>query len=629
MAAILGLMATRYDVSRVPLQGTSVAKRCPVRAQNDVLQPGEPVPVEASLERRFARGLEYEAEILDVLREAHPDAVFVSGVDGAARETATLEAASGDARLIIGGRLPADVDGRRVGEPDLLVRAPSDGWRPVDVKHHLTLATRRPKRPGLEARCSELTAPAFEDAQPDEALDRRRHRDDMLQLAHYQRMLEAAGLAAGDGRLGGIIGVERRVVWHDLDEPLWRTPSITEGTKQRSTMEVYDFEFGFRLDVMAVAQDHLADPSVELLVVPVRIGECDTCPWFDCCMPVLEEGSGDVSLLPRIGWQEWSVHRERGIGDRAALAGLDVATARIVAAGIDPEALAEAEDATSLEDVLPAAHIKKLASLGIESVTDLPPIDPRTASYAGSGMASLPEQIDLARAALGPAPVYRRRGVEEIVVPRGDVEVDVDMENVEDGCYLWGTYASDRAGTGLVEAGYRAFVTWERLGSDAEVDNFRAFWTWLTDLRAATEARGLDFRAYCYSQGAENQHLRAQGAAAGVLDDIEAFIDSEAWIDLLPVFKDQCITGHGNGLKIVAPLLGFAWRVDDAGGLDSMVRYDEATGASGATRDAARAWLLTYNADDVEATLAVRERLDRDGTAFPAIEDAPASGSQG
>ncbi len=587
-----------------------------------MLQPGEPVPVPPSVERRFVRGLEFEAEIFDFLRAAHPGAVFVAGEDTSAREAATVAALSGDSPCVVEGRLPADVAGRRVGKPDIFVRAASGGWRPADVKHHLTLSTRDPKRPGLDARCSELARPALEDAHLDGTLDRRKHKDDMLQLAHYQRMLEAAGLAATDGRYGGIIGVERVVTWHDLDEAIWRTPSSTGKSKLRTTMEVYDFEFAFRLDIMAVAQEHLDDASVELLVLPMRIGECDSCPWFDCCMPILEQGSGDVSLLPRVAWREWKAHKDRGIRDRGSLAALNVETARLVAAGLDAVALGALPPDARFEGVLTDTQITKLGLLGIASVADLPPIDALTASYFGSGLSSLVEQIDMARAAVGSEPVYRRRGVEQIVVPRGDVEIDVDMENVEDGCYLWGTYATDRGGTGLAKEGYRAFVTWEPLEEDAGVENFRAFWTWFIGVRDAVEARGLVFRAYCYNAGAENRFLRSQGSAAGVLDEVDAFVASESWVDLLAVFRDQLITGHGNGLKVVAPLSGFAWRAEDAGGTDSMVRYDEAVGAQGAKAEAAREWLLTYNQDDVQATLSLREWLEPAGRSIPSIGDA-------
>ena len=613
-------MTTRHDVSTVPPQGGYVAKQCPVRAQNDVLQPCEPLPTSPVLERRFARGRAFEVEVVAEMLEQHADAVAIQAEERSQREADTAAAMARGAALIIGGRLPLDDAARRVGEPDLLVAAPGGGYRPVDVKHHMAL---EPKGalPGL---VSELAQPAFEaaareDAAREDAAAARKHKGDLLQLAHYQRMLETAGMAATEGRMGGIIGVERRVVWYDLDAPIWRTPSSSGKTKLRSTMQIYDFEFDFRLDIKAVAAQHMAEQSRELLVVPIRIGECDECPWWDHCREQLEAGSGDVSLISRVGWREWSIHRARDIADRSALASLDHATAALIADGVD--VASAQEQARALPADTPIGSIPIMArrpkqrsileAAGIATAGQIVALDQRTAGYSDAGLSALPEQIDRARAALGPSPVYRRRGVTDVRVPRADVEIDVDMENIEDGVYLWGALLADGAASE-----YMPFVTWEPMTLEAETAVFTSFWRWFTGVRAAALASGRSFRAYCYNASAENQHLLRLGRASGVIDDVEAFIASDEWVDLLRVFDEQLITGTGSGLKVVAPLAGFTWQVEDPGGGEAMLRYDEAVGEDG---EAARAWLLAYNRGDVEATRALREWMAR--AAVPSIID--------
>ena len=606
-----------------------MAKQCPVRAQNDALQPAEPLPPSPFQERLFARGRAFETEVVEELLRLHRDAVVVAD-GGAVAEAATVEAMRQTASPIVGGRLPTDPAGRRVGRPDLLVAAARGGvYRAVDVKHHMALRSATSEAPGLPARISSLESLSLECAQIDDDLESRRRAVDLLQLAHYQRMLEAAGLAAAGGRFGGIIGVERQVVWYDLDAPIWRTPSSTGRQKLRSTMERYDFEFDFRLDIIAVAHAYRAVSGAGLLVVPVRISECDECPWWDYCRPQLEAGSGDVSLLPRIGWRERRIHRDHGVTDRAALAALDPLTARLVAAGVDVAALQSL--AHGMPDNTPVADLEavsskrsQLATLHqhITTVGQLRDLDARTVSYSGAGLSSLPDQIDAARAWLGPGPVYRRRGIDAVHVPRGGIEVDVDMENIEDGVYLWGALVTDRTGAAIFEPGYHSFVTWHPLTPETETRNSLGFWRWLIALRDAAHQRDLAFHAYCYNAAAENTYLRRLGYMADIADEIDAFITSPEWVDMLRVFATQFITGTSNGLKKVAPLCGFSWPVEDAGGGKSMLRYDVAADRSTADEDqaVAREWLLAYNQADVEATLALREWLSATAATVPPLE---------
>jgi predicted RecB family nuclease len=604
---------TRYDVSNVPLQGGYVAKQCPVRAQNDTLKPGDPILPDEFTQRLFAKGNAFEAEIIDEILGAHPQAVVVEAQTPDSLEAATLLAMTAESSRILGARLPADLLGRRVGKPDLLVTASAGGYRPVDIKWHQALESELGKASAIPGLCSSLSDPTRESAVRDDEYAARKRQEDLLQLAHYQRMLEAIGMAANEGRWAAIIGTERRVVWYDLDAPIWRTASSTQPTRLRSTMERYDFEFAFRLDVIAVAQQHQRDSSIALLTVPVKVGECGSCPWWDCCRPKLEQPPGDVSLLPRIGWSQWKVHRDHGVTNRAELAALDPRTARLVASGIDVAALMSSEG--ELPEFVSEKALALLAEEGIVTRRDLQELCARTASYSDAGMGALPQQIDLARAALGPEPVYRRRGVSQVVVPRADIEVDVDMESTELGCYLWGIYVTDRTGAGVTPAGYTAFATWEALSPEVEAANSLRFWEWLTNLQTECHKAGLTFAAYCYNASAENTYLRRLASAEHPqAEAIDTFIASDEWIDMLSVWDAQLITGHSSGLKLVAPLAGFRWDVEDPGGEDSMIKHDLAADGDQDARD----WLLTYNRGDVEATLAVREWMAQ--TVLPRVD---------
>lgn len=612
----------------MPPQNGYIARRCPVRAQNDVLRPSEPLAPAPELVRRIERGRDFEEDAVAVVKAGATAIDALVGDTPEELERSTVEAMASGAAVILGGRLPTDWVGSRVGKPDLLVAAEGGGYRAVEVKHHLTLEPVGSGDRVSPALCSPQDRPFLEVANSDEWYTVRRREDDLLQLAHYQRMLEAAGLAARDGRWAGIIGTEGRVVWHDLDAPIWRTPSSTGTMKLRTTMERYDFEFDFRLDVVAAARNHLSDPSVDLLVVPVRVSECDTCPWWGHCREQLEADPGDVSLLPRVGWREWKIHRDHGIRNRKDLAALDPRTAALVASGVNV-----AEMQALIQDLPPEMPIEslkvvvrskkqlsRLEESGVTTFGDLASLDATTAKYSDSGLSALPTQIDLARAALGPDPIYRRRGQSSVAVPRADIEVDIDMENIEEGVYLWGALLTTRA-DGKASSSYHSFVTWTTLTPAVELENSLRFWTWFREIMAEADRNGNTCRAYCYNAAAENTYLRRLGLAGGLLEEVSDFIRSDQWVDLLQVVDEQLITGGGSGLKKIAPIAGYSWSVEDPGGGISMLYYDLATGGESETeRIDAQNWLLTYNQGDVEATLAVRNWIESAGNKIPPIE---------
>jgi hypothetical protein len=207
-------------------KNASFAKSCPERVQLDVLQPCEPLPDSPFLQKLFRAGDQHEDETIGGVFDTVEGAVVIDADDPDAREWHTRQAIAQGAQLIAGGRLPVDFDGHRVGEPDLLVSC-GYGYLPVDVKSHKSLEPSRADRTGGgTALVSEVAAPYFESARLDMDFMARRHVGDLLQLAHYRRLLEAAGWAStGLGRnVGGICGSEGVIVWYDLDAPVLEPP---------------------------------------------------------------------------------------------------------------------------------------------------------------------------------------------------------------------------------------------------------------------------------------------------------------------------------------------------------------------------------------------------------------------
>jgi len=397
--------------------------------------------------------------------------------------------------------------------------------------------------PGGGAVTSPLSTPTPAGARPDPTRRVRPQPRDQLRLAHLVRLLRAAGLAPPGRARGGVIGLDADVVlWHDLDAATW--------PGGRSALTEYDARFADRL---AIARTALAGRPP--LAGPSRVTECRSCPWWPLCEPRLRS-EHDVSLVLR------------------------------------------GEDAVALRGV------------GVPTVDALAALDPDGAPPTPLAGMPFEDAVLLSRAWLADFTLVRRLPLVE--VPRAEVELDVDMESFGDaGAYLWGSWLSG-ADIGLAH-GYRAFATWRPLPTPDEARSFAAFWSFLTTVRARSAARGLTFGAFCYNELAENRWLLSSAQRfAGVpgvpaVAAVEEFIVSSAWVDLFGSVREQFLCAHGKGLKTIAPAAGFSWRDPEANGENSMRWYRHAVGIDGGVPDPTqRNRLLTYNEDDVRATLTLR-----------------------
>jgi predicted RecB family nuclease len=550
--------------SPILLTGYS-AKQCVRRVHNEFDPTIETVEWEVppELQMRFDEGIRFEADVFARLKEALPAAswVDVSDMFGKQAQIAATVTAMDDGMLVIlGGWLPDDLVGGRAGKPDLLLRV-GDGYVPGDVKAHQVTES----RVHGELRYSLPSAPGDLLDLPGRVPKISARLDDHLQLAHYWRMLEAAGrLPAGVEPSGFIIGTDEldgvddlALVWLDLTAPRFETfsRSSEKGKTKRSAMERYDHEFGFRAKVADVAlqQDTAGAPAP--LVQPVFTDECDSCPWLDFCLDLAGHDAASAHIgLGRLSIREWLALNTLGVSTIEQLAELDASNPEFQAAYL-PEVTHAQRPLERLTTAIRRARMN-VAGVVIERKTSGP--------------------IDL---------------------PRADVEIDFDIEwDTDDRVYLWGALVR-RPGQ---DAAYVPFVSWDELDDAGARELALQFAHWLRHEIEVAAAAGQSLRVFHYSDP-EPKYLGKVLGAEAVADLVDHFVD------LLTVVRANYFGAQGLGIKKVAPEFGFHWRDEDPGGLQSQLWLLEARGSDDpAARNAARTRILEYNEDDVRATDALR-----------------------
>lgn len=567
------------------------------------------------------KGFEHEADVFARLEAAHGVVRLPAmSADDLIAETAASMAKG--ARVILAGGLPT-VSGRS-GKPDILIRVDQSsggaawGYVPVDVKSHRGFDG---KAKAKEWSIGSIDAPFLEAADSIELLGTPAL-NDSLQLAHYWEMLSELGWAPSVDPVGGIFDIDLQLVWRRLDQPMWRHEHPGTGTSEsRSALEILDIEWTFRWD--AISRMLAGDQPI---TEPILHGSCSTCEWKDVCYDELDRAE-HVSLIAGVTKAHVKKLATIGVRTQTQLAGLDVRTATVFdrahSVNIDlPKFWKVAAEHSNPDDSVAKITGKSkkalefLESEGFISVSDLATLDPKLAPM--SWFSNVTRRIDSARVRLHPdglPHLPRAEGVPE--VPRADIEIDVDMEN-SDVVYLWGTHATVRDGARTptsVRAGYRPFHTLAG-GHRDEAEAFVAFWDWMHAVVREGAQLGSTVRFYCYTD-AENSRMHE---IAGRWPDfpgmpsheaIDQFCATDSWVDLKKNVESLIWPTDGLGLKKVAPLAGFSWRDEDAGGDNSILWYEiVVTTDDESQRREMSEKLLRYNEDDVLATKVLREWLD-------------------
>jgi len=602
------------------------AKSCPekVRKSHDPAYAGvELEPPTSGAAQRMEAGVLREVEVGEQWLAALGSTKFkvIPACDRSEeskknREKLTLEviAKPGSVQVIWNARLPQMFSSHRTGEPDALVRARARNgnpvWVPVDVKDHRSLEGTSKAKP---IQASALAKPGRDHATPTNLGVGVPQKSDAMQLAHYHRMLEELGYASTTP-VGGIIGREGVIVWHDLNADLY----LHETLGRTNAMAFYDHEFARRVEIASAAQigDAITGPEWK--------SECTDCPFRTVCRDELKLDLDHITLLPGITPKRAKAHYSAGVTRVDQLARLDWRTARLVDLGVDVPAMIE--QAALVDAETPASQMMKvpaatLETLAVRTAGDIVKLDKATASYSGNGVWNLAGSIDQARVTKV-GKVHLQRGVSYVDLLPSTIEQDVDIEDCDGLVYLIGVRTVGRKKEGedwKLRSEYNAFVDWSNT-PEGEAKVFAEFWAHIMGWRDKAKTNKWGYRAYHYTKhedsafiGLAERHAGAPGVPT--VEEVRTFLDSKEWIDLYPVVSQQLIwPTESVTLKDIAKWVRFSWRDSDPGGGNSIAWYRQAISAEDEkVRDEFRDRLLKYNADDCQAQVMIREWLNRLG----------------
>lgn len=486
----------------------------------------------------------------------NPDAFMISGAYIA-------EIAEQDLAKALGREF---IPTQRASRPDLIIKVGQhkDGrpaWAPVDIKSHKAFKDSKSNTVFVSPVNSILpTTQSGEDARLDPL--------DLHQLAHYTRHFQAIDIG-NDDLWVGIIG-------RDLEQCAWMRigDAVTgAGTKQLSILDDHDTKFNEALEVVRLSEIENLDLSQKAGVMSInssgKMG-CTLCKYKLTCLGEMEkfdEGNGHVTLLAGV---TPTVNQEKFP---------------------DIQSIRELREQTPLNDQMIKAQIR-----------------------ARVWQTKIPELLDPSK---------------PFDLPEFDIEIDIDLENSMealreleideplgiDRLYLYGYGIHDRK----VDKDWHSAVI-ETISdySNTEAGEYTvmlAMWNRLQEEIAKAEQANKSIGIFHYSSHEftwwKNFAKRFEGQP-GVPTrlELETFKTSYL-VDLYKYTQEISFPTMGYSIKLLAPLAGFDWTVDKAGGANSLLQYKDATdpNLTQTERDAAIAWLDSYNRDDVRATFAVRDHL--------------------